>query len=88
MLRTADSSGDNELDSSLCEPTVTEVKKGFLGGPLSASDLPVDALLTETFPVKQKNKVRPIGDYNLNLVNQSATQSEGLRRAPLITSLR
>lgn len=32
--------------------------------------------LTKRFPIKQKNKVRPIDDYNANVVYYSVTQKE------------
>eukprot|EP00435_Cladocopium_sp_Y103_P070288 s2538_g35.t1 len=78
ILRTVTSSGDGELDSSLWEATRKEVKKGFLEGLLNVAELPVGFLLTKRFPVKQKNKVRPIDDYKANMGNQSATQTEGV----------
>ena len=34
--------------------------------------------MTKRFPVKQKNKVRPIDDYKASLVNFAVTQSEGV----------
>lgn len=72
VLRTVTSSGDLKLDQSLWEV------KGFLEGLLDIQDLPVRALLTKRFPVKQKNKVRPIDDYKAKMVNQSVTQTEGV----------
>lgn len=55
-----------------------EVKKGFLEGPVQLEDLPRGPLLTKRFPVRQKNKVRPIDDYKANMVNHSVTESEGV----------
>ena len=78
MLRTVVSSGSNKLDIGLWEVTQKEVKKGFLEGPIDPSTLPEGSLLTKRFPVKQKNKVRPIDDYKANMVNQSVTQTEGV----------
>eukprot|EP00438_Fugacium_kawagutii_P031568 Skav201075 [mRNA] locus=scaffold5595:979:2202:- [translate_table: standard] len=40
--------------------------------------MPPDSLLTKRFPVRQKNKIRPIDDYKANMVNQSVTQTEGV----------
>eukprot|EP00438_Fugacium_kawagutii_P007317 Skav235711 [mRNA] locus=scaffold280:474141:480364:- [translate_table: standard] len=40
--------------------------------------MPSDSLLTKRFPVRQKNKIRPIDDYKANMVNQSVTQTEGV----------
>ena len=34
--------------------------------------------MTKRFPVKQKNKVRPIDDYKASVVNFGATQNEGV----------
>ena len=34
--------------------------------------------MTKRFPVKQKNKVRPIDDYKASLVNFAVTQNEGV----------
>ena len=55
-----------------------EVEKGFLEGPVCRSSLPPGSTLTKRFPVKQKNKVRPIDDYKASLVNFAITQNEGV----------
>ena len=55
-----------------------EVEKGFLEGPVCRSSLPPGSTLTKRFPVKQKNKVRPIDDYKASLVNFAVTQNEGV----------
>ena len=55
-----------------------EVEKGFLEGPVCHSSLPPGSTLTKRFPVKQKNKVRPIDDYKASLVNFAVTQNEGV----------
>ena len=54
-----------------------EVEKGFIKGPINKEELPAGSTLTKRFPVKQKNKVRPIGDYKASLVNFAVTQNEG-----------
>ena len=72
------SSGDHDLDVGLYEATLKEVEKGFLEGPIHPSSLPLGSTLTKRFPVKQKNKVRPIDDYKASLVNFAVTQSEGV----------
>eukprot|EP00438_Fugacium_kawagutii_P007883 Skav213958 [mRNA] locus=scaffold1979:307938:309152:- [translate_table: standard] len=78
ILRTVCSSGEEELDQGLWDATLKEVTKGFLEGPVEVDSLPADSLLTKRFPVRQKNKIRPIDDYKANMVNQSVTQTEGV----------
>ena len=63
IIESLQSSGDPELDRGLFEATMKEVEKGFLEGPVCRSSLPPGSTLTKRFPVKQKNKVRPIDDY-------------------------
>ena len=72
------SSGDKEIDLSLFAATLKEVEKGFILGPIDKEDLPARSTLTKRFPVKQKNKVRPIDDYKASLVNFAVTQNEGV----------
>ena len=78
IIESLQSSGDHELDVGLYEATLKEVEKGFLEGPIDPSSLPLGSTLTKRFPVKQKNKVRPIDDYKASLVNFAVTQSEGV----------
>ena len=78
ILKSVEKSADPDLDVALMKATRKEVEKGFLVGPILPEDLPDDCLLTKRFPVKQKNKVRPIDDYKANMVNHSVTQSEGV----------
>ena len=77
LLGTVQSSGDSEIDRGLFEATVKEVEKGFIEGPVEKESLPAGSTLTKRFPVKQKNKVRPIDDYKASLVNYAA-QTEGV----------
>lgn len=56
------------------EATRKEVSKGFLIGPISEDALLQGATLTRRFPVRQKNKIRPIA----SMVNASVTQIEGV----------
>ena len=63
IIESLQSSGDPELDQGLFEATLKEVEKGFLEGPVCRSSLPPGSTLTKRFPVKQKNKVRPIDDH-------------------------
>ena len=78
IIESLQSSGDPELDRGLFEATMKEVEKGFLEGPVCCSSLPPGSTLTKRFPVKQKNKVRPIDDYKASLVNFAVTQNEGV----------
>eukprot|EP00438_Fugacium_kawagutii_P016271 Skav232599 [mRNA] locus=scaffold2282:11506:13323:+ [translate_table: standard] len=78
ILKTVSSSGEEELGRGLWEATLKEVSKGFLEGPVELESMPSDSLLTKRFPVRQKNKIRPIDDYKANMVNQSVTQIEGV----------
>ena len=78
FLESVQSSGDKDLDASLFEATLKEVEKGFIQGPISKNELPAGSTLTKRFPVKKKNKVRPIDDYKASLVNFAVTQSEGV----------
>eukprot|EP00438_Fugacium_kawagutii_P024944 Skav213201 [mRNA] locus=scaffold2826:375883:385109:- [translate_table: standard] len=78
ILKTVSSSGEEELDRGLWEATLKEVGKGFLEGPVEPASMPPESLLTKRFPVRQKNKIRPIDDYKANMVNQSVTQTEGV----------
>ena len=66
------------MTRSLFEATVKEVEKGFIEGPVERESLPAGSTLTKRFPVKQKNKVRPIDDYKASLVNYAVTQTEGV----------
>ena len=78
LLGTVQSAGDSEIDRGLFEATVKEVEKGFIEGPVGRESLPAGSTLTKRFPVKQKNKVRPIDDYKASLVNYAVTQTEGV----------
>ena len=42
---------------------------------MEKESLPAGSTLTKRFPVKQKNKVRPIDDYKASLVNYAVTQT-------------
>ena len=78
LLGTVQSAGDSEIDRGLYEATVKEGEKGFIEGPVEKESLPAGSTLTKRFPVKQKNKVRPIDDYKASLVNYAVTQTEGV----------
>ena len=78
LLESVQSSGDKEIDLSLLATTLKEVEKGFIQGPINKEELPAGSTLTKRFPVKQKNKVRPIDDYKASLVNFAVTQTEGV----------
>lgn len=55
-----------------------EIEKNFIEGPIDPDTLPHGATLTKRFPVKQKNKIRPIDDYRSSMVNSSVSQPEGV----------
>ena len=78
LLESVQSSGDKEVGISLFAATLKEVEKGCTKGPISREELPAGSTLTKRFPVKQKNKVRPIDDYKASLVNFAVAQSEGV----------
>ena len=78
LLESVQSSGDKEIDLSLFATILKEVEKGFIHGPINKEELPAGSTLTKRFPVKQKNKVRPIDDYKVSLVNFAVTQNEGV----------
>ena len=54
------------------------MEKGLIKGPIDKDELPAGSTLTKRFPVKQKNKVKPIDDYKASLVNFAVTQNEGV----------
>ena len=60
LLESVQISGDRDTDVSRFAAALKEVDKGFIQGPIDKDDLPVGSTLTNRFPVKQKNKVRPI----------------------------
>ena len=78
LLESVQSSGDKEVDISLFAATLKVVEKGLIKGPISREELPAGSTLTKRFPVKQKNKVRPIDDYKASLVSFAVAQSEGV----------
>ena len=80
LLESVQSSGEKEIDLSLFATTLKEVEKGFIQGPVNEEELPAGSTLTKHFPVKQKNKVRPIDDYKASLVNFAVTQNEGVTK--------
>lgn len=53
-------------------------RKASLKEPTNLSHLPDDTLLAKRFPAKQKNKIRPIDDYNANVVKHCVTPLEGV----------
>ena len=77
LLGSVQSSGDRETDVSLFAATMKEVEK-VSSKDIDKDELPVGSTLTKRFPVKQKDKVRPIYDYKASLVNFVVTQNEGV----------
>ena len=69
---------DTDKEERAAKSNLKEVEKGFLEGPVCRSSRPPGSTLTKRFPVKQKNKVRPIDDYKASLVNFAVAQNEGV----------
>ena len=82
-------SGDDEMDASIWEQTLDEVKKGWLQGPLVDSLVPETAPISRRFGVRQKNKIRPVDDFSASGVNSAAGVSEApaLRTIDVIGSM-
>ncbi|CAE7041545.1 unnamed protein product [Symbiodinium sp. CCMP2592] len=76
-----DLTGDEIVDQGVLAATEKELTKGFIEGPVSASDIPDDGTVTHRFGVIQGEteegpKVRPIDNYLSSLVNSVVSQSE------------
>ncbi|CAE7639962.1 unnamed protein product [Symbiodinium sp. CCMP2592] len=81
VLASVKSSGDEIVDQGVLAATEKELAKGFIEGPVSASDIPSDGTVTHRFGVIQGEteegpKVRPIDNYLSSLVNSVVSQSE------------
>ncbi|CAE7301965.1 unnamed protein product [Symbiodinium sp. CCMP2592] len=81
VLASVKSSGDEIVDQGVLAATEKELTKGFIEGPVSASDIPDDGTVTHRFGVIQGEteegpKVRPIDNYLSSLVNSVVSQSE------------
>ena len=80
ILGTCKSSGDPELDIATYDATKDELERGWLWGPVSASSLPEDAILTRRFGIWQSSgdqkKCRPIDNYRESLVNLTTSANE------------
>ncbi|CAE7770088.1 unnamed protein product [Symbiodinium sp. CCMP2592] len=81
VLASVKSSGDEIVDRGVLAATEKELSKGFIEGPVSASDIPADGTVTHRFGVIQGEteegpKVRPIDNYLSSLVNSVVSQSE------------
>ena len=81
LLESVPRCGDRETGFSLLATTMKEGEKGFIKG-IDKDEFPVGSTLTKRFPVKQKNKVRPIDDYKASLVNFAVTQNVGVAIHP------
>ena len=69
-------SGDDDMDLSIWQQTLEEVKLGWLKGPLPEGEVPLSAPISRRFGVKQKSKYRPVDDFSRSAVNQAAGVSE------------
>ncbi|CAE7277481.1 unnamed protein product [Symbiodinium sp. CCMP2592] len=81
VLASVKSSGDEIVDRGVLAATEKELSKGFIEGPVCASDIPADGTVTHRFGVIQGEteegpKVRPIDNYLSSLVNSVVSQSE------------
>ncbi|CAE7198911.1 unnamed protein product [Symbiodinium sp. CCMP2592] len=81
VLSSVKSSGDEIVDQGVLAATEKELAKGFVEGPMGASDIPGDGTVTHRFGVIQGEteegpKVRPIDNYLSSLVNSVVSQSE------------
>ena len=70
------SSGDHEVDLEVWRQTMDECSKGWLSGPFSAEDVPLDATVSKRFGLKQKHTVCLIDDFSDSYVNQTVTAHE------------
>ena len=71
--RDCKSSGDADVDLEVWQQTLDECEKGWLAGPFSASEVPLDAPVSKRFGLKQRHKVRLIDDFTEASVNQTVT---------------
>ena len=74
--RDCKSSGDPLVDLEVWNQTMEECNKGWLTGPLTAEEIPLDAPVSKRFGLKQKHKVRLIDDFSESSVNQAVTVHE------------
>ena len=77
-LATIKASEDVELDKGVWQATLDEADAGFLVGPLAVHHLPVDAVLSPRFGLRQGAKLRPIDNYTASLVNATVGLPERL----------
>ena len=70
------SSGDHEVDLEVWRQTMDECSKGWLSGPFSAEDVPLDATVSKRFGLKQKHTVCLIDDFSESYVHQTVTAHE------------
>eukprot|EP00435_Cladocopium_sp_Y103_P071654 s1005_g38.t1 len=71
------SSACDNIDAVVWQKTIEEVDKGWLMGPLSSKDVPVNKPLPRRFGLQQKkDKVRLIDDCSESGVNSCVTVSE------------
>ena len=70
------SSGCRDTDLALWHKTVEERDKGWLIGPLDASSLDRDVVVSRRFPLQQGAKVRPIDDYSTSSINATVGTTE------------
>eukprot|EP00439_Symbiodinium_sp_Y106_P070600 s945_g12.t1 len=76
IVHSTKGSGDAELDRATIEATRDELKRGWLFGPVSETDLPDDAVVTRRFGIRQGGKCRPIDNYLESGVNATTSASD------------
>ena len=76
IVHSTKGSGDAELDRATIEATRDELRRGWLFGPVSETDLPDDAVVTRRFGIRQGGKCRPIDNYLESGVNATTSASD------------
>ena len=76
ILRSAQSSGDPELDKAVYDSTEEELRKGWLWGPVAESSLSNTSSVTRRFGVWQGEKCRPIDNFKESCLNATASSED------------
>ena len=75
MLASVRSSGDAEIDRTVFDKTQEELDCGWLSGPYNLADLPLDAVVSRRFGIRQSSgdtaKIRLIDDFSASMVNDT-----------------
>ena len=76
ILRSAQSSGDPDLDKAVYDSTEEELRKGWLWGPVAESSLSNTSSVTRRFGVWQGEKCRPIDNFKESCLNATASSED------------